>query len=136
MTSKIKKAIASLMAVASLSTCAMGISSSAADVTTPEVPEIIERYQGPETDIPFGNGAHAYAYADSRQVNLKTTASSTTTVIVQLDTVYYTTFNGGISVNYASTGTVSHNYSGTGITYAHGTHTAGSSSVGTNRYVG
>lgn len=135
MSNKLRKIAASVMAVATLTTGAMGISASAADVTTPVGPEIIDEYQGPETDISFGSGAHAFAYADSTQINLKTTGPGN--VSIKLERATYVTLGTGLGLTYASSnGTISNKYTGTGITYAHGEHKSGSYTTYTSRYVG
>ena len=135
MKNTVKKLTASIMAVAAFTMGAVGFNASAADVTTPEVPEIIDEYQGPETDISFGSGAHAYAYAESTYIYLKTTGPSNVTV--KLDVATYVTLGTGLGLTYASSnGSITHTYYGTGITYAHGVHTSGTDSTNTNRYVG
>ncbi len=131
-----KKLTAALMAVASLAVGVTGIGASAADVTTPVFPEITEEYQGPETDIIFGGGAHAKAYADSTQINLTTVAqSSTKSAGVQVIAVTAEKYNGNYLV-HTHVGEVSYNTNGTGIAYVGANHTANGYSQGTARYVG
>lgn len=121
-----KKITASIMAVASLAISATGVVASAADVTTPVTPEIIERYSGPTGYIPFGNGATAGIYRDESLIFLSTEGRYSNSIVsVELTSASYRTINEGTGTIYEeSDGYVSHSYSGTGITHAKGSHIA------------
>lgn len=130
MKNTLKKVMASVMAVASLAVGMTGISASAADDV-----KNIDRYQGPTTDIEFGYGAHAYAYADSTTINVGTKAQNQNIVAgVQIIAVTATTYNGDFLIHY-HIGEVYYNTSGTGITYVKSRHTANGYTQDVSRYV-
>lgn len=111
-----KKIIASIMAVSSLATGMIGMSVSATDVTTFINPEITEEYQGPETNISFGDGAHASIYIDSTQIILSIEDVDATKVTLKLIDVYGGSVNSGLDIEYSGKTSVTYTYYGNNIT--------------------
>ena len=119
-----KKITASIMAVASLAISATGVVASAADVTTPVTPEIIERYDGPTGYVYFDNCAVAGIYRSSTQINISTDWKSGSTVYVKLLSTSGASASGQKD-KYGYDGSVSLNFTGNGFTHADSYHEAG-----------
>lgn len=130
MKNTLKKVMASVMAVTSLAIGMTGMSSSAADDV-----KIIDRYQGPATDLEFGYGAHAYAYADSTSINVGTKAQSPSiSANVRVIGLTYITYNGDF-LNHTYVGEVYYNKGGSGIDNLYTKHEANGYEVTTYRSV-
>ncbi len=127
-----KKITASIMAVASLAISATGVVASAADVTTPVTPEIIERYDGPTGYVSFGNGATAGIYRSSTQINISTQWKSGSTVYVKLKSTSGASISGRKD-KYGYDGYISLDYTGNGFTYVESYHEAGGESIELSR---
>ncbi len=128
-----KKIAASIIAATTLLVGTTGIITSATEITTPESSGIIERYSGPTGYVSFGSGATAGIYRDSSLIVLSTSGNSDVTVM--LNTASYKSLSESVGTTYASVGGVSHSYTGSGITYSKGYHTAndGNDSIYTSR---
>ena len=132
MSNKLRKIVASVMAVATFAMGAVGINASAAEITTPEVFEVIEEYSGPTGYVTFGSGATAGIYRDSSQINISTSWNSGSTVYVKLTNTSGAPAS-GTKDKYGYDGYVSLNFTGSGFTKAYSYHSAGGSSISLSR---
>lgn len=134
MNTYLKKTIATVVAITSLIINFSKMDLNSANASASFDMGRIDRYQG-TTDITFGYGAHAIAYADSSEIYVRTIAQdSSITATVQITSVNYNAYYGDF-LTHAGVGSVSYHAYGVGIQYAKAYHSANGYSYYTVRYV-
>lgn len=124
MKTNMKKIVASVIAVTSLTVGMTGLSTNATAAP----------YKAPTGYVSFGKGATAGINRNSTEIVLSTSCPSSHYVSVKLSSAGYTTISEKSGTTYDDTdGYISHRYTGTGIKSAKGYHKADSYSVTTSR---